>query len=315
MAARWTADQIPSQAGKRAIVTGANIGLGFQTARELARAGAAVVLACRSIERGEAAAARIRAEQPAAQVFVAHLDLSSLASVQSFAEDALADGGALDILVNNAGIMALPKRKMSADGFELQLATNYLGHYVLTGLLLPLLLASPAARIVSVSSNAHKRGTLHFNDMQLETKYSPWDAYSQTKLAMLVFARELQRQSDLHGAHLVSVAAHPGLSTTAIGRDATGPAKYIIPMMFQMLGQSDAQGALPQLYAATAPSPVPVQPGGYYGPDGFAEFKGYPAPAKVSAKAADPMAARQLWTMSERLTGIVYAWSAAAKSL
>jgi NAD(P)-dependent dehydrogenase (short-subunit alcohol dehydrogenase family) len=313
MAEKWTVDRMPSQAGKRAIVTGANIGLGFQTARELARAGAQVVMACRSMERGEAAAARIRAEQPAAQVFVAHLDLSLQASVKTFAADALAEGGALDILVNNAGIMAAPVRKTTADGFELQMATNYLGHYALTGLLLPLLLAAAAPRVVSLSSNAHKRGKLFFDDLQLENGYSPWKAYSQTKLAMLVFARELQRQSDTHGGNLVSVAAHPGLSTTAIGRDATGPAKFVIPILFNLLGQSDAQGALPQLYAATAPAPGEVQPGGYYGPDGFSEFKGSPAPAKVSAEAQNPMNARQLWSISERLTGVVYPWPIPAK--
>ena len=313
MAGKWTVDQMQSQIGKRAIVTGANIGLGFQTARELARAGAQVVLACRSLERGEAAAARIRAEQPKAQVFVAHLDLSSQASVQAFAQEALEDGGSLDILVNNAGIMALPERKATADGFELQMATNYLGHFSLTGLLLPLLLAAPAARVVSLSSSAHKRGKLNFDDLQLENGYSPWKAYSQTKLAMLVYARELQRQSDVHGTTLVSVAAHPGLSTTAIGRDATGLAKHAIPVLFNLLGQSDAQGALPQLYAATAAVPGEVQPGGYYGPDGFGEFKGAPSPVKVSAKASDPMAARQLWLISERLTGITYPWPAQAR--
>ena len=313
MAAKWTVDRMQSQVGKRAIVTGANIGLGFQTARELARAGAQVVLACRSMERGEAAAASIRAEQPGAQVFVAHLDLSSQASVKAFAQEALADGGSLDILVNNAGIMALPARKTTADGFELQMATNYLGHFSLTGLLLPLLLAAPAARVVSLSSNAHNRGKLNFDDLQLENGYSPWKAYSQTKLAMLVYARELQRQSDVHGTKLVSVAAHPGLSTTAIGRDATGLAKHAIPLIFNLVGQSDAQGALPQLYAATAPAPGEVQPGGYYGPDGFQEFKGAPAPAKVSARASDPMAARQLWMISERLTGVVYPWPTPAK--
>ena len=308
MAGKWTAEQMESQAGKRAIVTGANIGLGFQTARELARAGAQVVLACRSIERGESAAARIRAEQPSAQVFVAHLDLSSLDSVRAFADTALASGGALDILVNNAGIMALPQRKSTVDGFELQMATNYLGHYALTGLLLPLLLAASAPRVVSLSSNAHKRGKFYFDDLQLENGYTPWKAYSQTKLAMLVYARELQRQSDAHGGNLVSVAAHPGLSTTAIARDTTGPAKYVIPLLFRFLGQSDAEGALPQLYAATASVPDQVTPGGYYGPDGFSEFKGSPAPAKVSAEAQNPMNGRQLWSISERLTGVQYRW-------
>ncbi|RRA49074.1 oxidoreductase [Acidipila sp. EB88] len=303
----WTAADIPNLQGRRAIVTGANIGLGFQTARELARAGAQVVLACRSIDRGNAAAERIRAEVSGAQVFVAHLDLSSLASVRSFAAMALEAGGALDILVNNAGIMALPKRETSPDGFELQLATNYLGHYALTGLLLPLLLNAAAPRVVSLSSNAHKRGKLHFEDLQLEAGYTPWKSYSQTKLAMLVYARELQRQSDAHGTRLVSLAAHPGLSKTAINRDVSGPAKIAIPILFGLLGQSDAEGALPQLYAATA---VEIEPGAYYGPDGFQEFKGSPALADVAPQAADATSGQQLWSASEALTHVTYDWTA-----
>jgi NAD(P)-dependent dehydrogenase (short-subunit alcohol dehydrogenase family) len=301
----WTIAQIPSQSGKRAIVTGANIGLGFQTARALARAGAQVVLACRSIERGNAAADKIRTEIPAAQLFVAHLDLSSLASVHAFADAVLAAGEPLDLLINNAGIMALPERHVTEDSLELQLATNYFGHFALTGLLLPSLLRAPTARVVSLSSNAPKRGQLHFDDMQLEQGYSPFKSYSQSKLAMLVYARELNRQSRLHGATLVSIAAHPGLSTTAIGRDVTGPAKFAIPIMFRILGQSDAEGALPQLYAATAPE---AEPGGYYGPSGFQEFKGPPAPAKVSPAGSDVAAGPRLWSVSEQLTGVVYDW-------
>ncbi len=307
MAGRWTAKDIPSQAGKRAIVTGANIGLGFQTARELARAGAQVVMACRSIERGEAAAARIRSEQPSAQVHVAKLDLSSLASVREFASAAVAAGEPIDILVNNAGVMALPKREVTVDGFETQLAVNYLGHFALTGLLLPLLLRSGAARVVSVSSNAHKRGTMDWADIQHEKGYGPMKTYSQTKLAMLIYGRELQRQSAAHGAKLVSVSAHPGLSSTAIVREMTGPPKYIIPVVLGVIGQSDAEGALPQLYAATAPG---VEAGGYYGPDGFGEYSGNPAPAKVSARAQDPAAGPRLWSLSEQATGVVYDWTA-----
>ena len=305
MAAGWTAAQIPTQGGKRAIVTGANIGLGFQTARELARAGAQVMLACRSLERGEAAAKRIRDEQPGAQVFVGRLDLSSLASVRGFAEQVLAAGEPLDLLILNAGIMAAPKRERSLDGFEMQLATNYLGHFALTGLLLPLLLAAGGPRVVSLSSNAHKRGQLHFDDFQQERGYKPFKSYSQTKLAMLVFARELQRQNDRHGAKLVSIAAHPGLASTAIVRELPGPAKLITATAFRVLGQSDAAGALPQLYAATAPEAVP---GGYYGPNGFQEFKGAPAPAKVAAQAKDAAAGPRLWSTSEELTGVRYAW-------
>ena len=304
--AHWTVKQIPSQQGKRAIVTGANIGLGYQTARELARAGAQVMLACRSPERGNAAVKKIQAEQPAAQVFVTKLDLSSLASVRSFADTVLGAGKPIDILVNNAGISTLPKREVSPDGFEMQLATNYLGHFALTGLLLRSLLTAGAPRVVSVSSNAHKRAKLEFDDLQMEKGYAPYKSYAQTKLAMLVYARELQRQSEAHGAKLVSVAAHPGLSPTAIIRELTGIPKLVTGAAMNILGQNDAQGALPQLYAATAPD---VQPGGYYGPDGFQEFKGYPAPAKVFPSAQDPTGGSRLWSLSEQLTGVTYDWS------
>lgn len=306
MAERWTVKQIPSQLGKRAIVTGANIGLGFQTARELARAGAQVVLACRSLERGNAAAKKIQDEQPRAQVFVAHLDLSSLASVRSFADTVLEAGGPLDILVNNAGIMALPVHEVSTDGFEMQFVTNYLGHYALTGLVLPALLRSGAPRVVSLSSNAHKRGQLYFDDLQLEQGYTAWKSYQQTKLATLVYAMELQRQSAKHGSKLVSVAAHPGLSATGIVRELSGVQKFVTDWAFRILGQSDAAGALPQLYAATVPN---VTPGGYYGPDGFQEFKGAPAPAKVAPQASEPTAGPRLWQASEKLTHVTYDWS------
>ncbi len=222
MAAHWTAKQIPSQQGKRAIVTGANIGLGYQTARELARAGAQVVMACRSLERGNAAAATIKAEQPSAQVFVSQLDLSSLASVRGFTEAVLAAGEPVDILVNNAGIMAQPKREITVDGFELQLGTNYLGHFALTGLLLPALLRAGAPRVVSLSSNAHKRAELSLDDFHQVKSYSPFKSYGQTKLAMLVFARELQKQSTVHHAKLVSA---PGLVLHRHRAQAARPAK------------------------------------------------------------------------------------------
>ncbi len=304
MTERWTTAQIPNLAGKRAIVTGANIGLGFQTARELARAGAQVVLACRSVERGSAAAARIQAEQPGAQVHAALLDLSTLQSVRIFAEEVVASGS-LDILVNNAGIMAVPLRQTTVDGFEMQLGTNYLGHFALTGLLLPALLAAPAPRVVSLSSNAHKRGQMHFDDLQMEHNYTPFGAYSQTKLAMLLYAFELQRRSTTHNSPLVSVAAHPGLSSTAIVRELKGGIAFITNLAFRFVGQDEAQGALPQLYAAVAPD---VTPGGYYGPGGWQEFKGDPAPAKLAPQAKDLAAQSRLWTISEELTGVIYQW-------
>ena len=235
---------------------------------------------------------------------MALLDLSTLQSVRIFAEAVVA-GGPLDILVNNAGIMALPKRQTTVDGFEMQLGTNYLGHFALTGLLLPSLLAASAPRVVSLSSNAHKRGKIHFDDLQLERGYTPWAAYSQTKLAMLLFARELQRQSTERGTRLVSLAAHPGLSSTSIGRDVQGTAAIVIPLLFRFAGQDEARGALPQLYAATAPEALP---GGYYGPDGFAEFKGNPAPAKVAPQGQDAETEKRLWRVSEELTGVAYPW-------
>ena len=305
--ASWTAAQIPNLSGKRAIVTGANIGLGYQTARALARAGAQVVLACRSVERGTTAAERILQEQPQAALHVAELDLSSLQSVRVFAEAVLAAGGGLDILVNNAGIMALPERKTTVDGFEMQLGTNYLGHFALTGLLLPVLLAAPAARVVSLSSNAHKRGKMHFDDLQMKKNYSPMGTYSQTKLAMLLYAHELQLQSSAHGAKLVSVAAHPGLSSTAIVRELKGPIAMITSLALNLVGQDEERGALPQLYAATAPE---AEPGGYYGPTGFMEFKGDPGMAKVSPQGQDAEAERRLWALSEQLTGVTYKWPA-----
>ena len=307
--APWTASDIPNLTGKRAIVTGANIGLGLETTRELARHGAEVVLACRSVDRGHRAADSIRAEIPKAQLYVAPLDLSSQASVRAFAQQVLEANAPVDLLVLNAGIMAVPTRQLSPEGWELQLATNYLGHYSLTGLLLPALLAAPAPRVVSLSSNAHKRAQIQFSDLHYaKGGYGPMKAYSQTKLAMLLYAQELQRQAQAHGASkLISVAAHPGLSSTAIVRELKGPLVLITSLAFRFVGQDEKQGALPQLYASTAPG---VQPGAYYGPTGPMEFKGAPGLAKLAPQATDAGAAAQLWRVSEELTGIQYRWPA-----
>ncbi len=304
---QWTAKDIPSQAGKRAIVTGANSGVGFQTARELARAGAEVVLSGRSPERLQQAVSKIKAEQPVANVQAALLDLSTLASVRAFAEAEHAAAKPLDILVNNAGISVTPRRELTVDGFEKQLATNYLGHFALTALLLPLLLRASKPRVVSISSNAHQRARLEFGDLQLAQGYNPYKAYAQTKLAMLVYALELQRQSNAHGGKLASMAAHPGLSKTAIAKEAEGFVKVMSQALLAVLGQTDVQGALPQLYAAAAPE---ATPGGYYGPDGFQEFKGFPKAAKIAPPAADTAAGPRLWSLSEQLTGVTYNWSA-----
>ena len=308
MKQQWTAKDIPDQTGKRAIVTGANSGVGFQTARELARAGAEVVLACRSAERGEAAAAKIRAEQPGAKVEARLLDLSTLASVRAFAERELTSGKPLDILVNNAGISITPTREVTPDGFEKQLATNYLGHFALTGLLLPSLLRATAPRVVSVSSLAAARAKFFFDDLQLERSYNPLTAYAQTKLAMLVYARELERRSREQGGKLKSIAAHPGISKTAIGKEGTGLIGFATKVYIAIFGRDEAQSALPQLYAAVAPE---AEPGGYYGPDGAGERGGYPAPAKVAPRAAEPCAGPRLWELSEQATKVVYDWAAA----
>lgn len=297
----WSLASIPSQSGKRAIVTGANSGIGYITALELARAGAEVILACRNAAKGEAAAARINALAPGKARFEA-LDLASLASVHDFAARMKAAHGALDILVNNAGIMALPRRQETADGLEMQLAVNFLGHFKLTLLLLPMLMKAHHARVVQLSSLAHRQGFLHFHDLQYTHDYRPWKAYEQSKLAMLMFALELQRRSDAGGWGITSVAAHPGIARTEL--IANGPGKQSFMALMLRLGapfitQSAEAGALPILLAATAPD---VRPAGYYGPTGFLEFRGPPGLVIPSHQALTPATAEKLWETAEALT-------------
>jgi len=304
--AKWTAADIPSQNGKTAVVTGATGGLGYETALALARAGAVVVVAGRDELRGVAMVQRINAFGPASQASFEPLDLANLASIAAFATRIAERYLALDLLVNNAGIMGLPQRRATSDGFEAQLGTNYLGHFALTARLLPSLRRAGQPRVVSVSSLAHRRGRIDFGDLQAERRYSPWRAYEQSKLAMLLFAAELQRRSDAAGWGLTSVAAHPGVARTEIFRDVVQGRgarlkEALAEVAMILVAQSAAQGALPLLYAATAPG---VRPGGYYGPDGFREMKGYPAPAKVSAQGRDDAAAARLWDASERITGV-----------
>jgi NAD(P)-dependent dehydrogenase (short-subunit alcohol dehydrogenase family) len=303
--AHWTAADIPSQDVKAAVVTGATGGLGYEAALALARAGATVVVAGRDGRKGAAAVQRINAASPAPRASFEALDLASLAAVAAFAARIAARHPALDILVNNAGVMALPQRRATSDGFEAQLGTNYLGHFALTARLLPSLRAA-RARVVSVSSLAHRSGRIGFDDLQAERRYNPWRAYGQSKLAMLLFAIELQRRSDAAGWGLTSLAAHPGLARTEIVRNVTqgrgGRLKEALTGIgMTLIGQSAAQGALPLLCAATAPG---VQPGGYYGPDGFGEMKGYPAPAKIAPEGRNGVAASRLWEVSEQLTGV-----------
>ena len=301
----FTVDSIPPQAGKLAVITGATGGLGYETALALAVAGATVVLAARNPAKGADALARIRAIHPAADIRFELLDLASLASVAAFAERLNGQGRAIDILVNNAGIMALPKRQTTVDGFEAQLGVNYLSHFALTARLLPLLRAAPAPRVVNLSSLAHRSGKIDFADLQEERGYAPWKAYTQSKLAMLMFALELQRRSDAGGWGLMSNAAHPGYALTDLISNGPG-ANGLMGVVTRTLiapgfSHSAAAGALPTLLAATSPQ---ARPAAYYGPDGFYELKGPPAPARIMPHAQDKAAAARLWKASEALTGV-----------
>ncbi|MFZ0872855.1 MAG: SDR family oxidoreductase [Rhodanobacter sp.] len=302
----WTIDNIPPQGGKLAVITGANSGLGYETALALAKAGGEVILTARNAAKGRDALARIRALSPQAKLRLELLDLASLVSVADFARRLLAEGRPLDLLINNAGVMALPTRQTTADGFEMQLGTNYLGHYALTAQLLPLLRDAPAPRVVNLSSLAHQQGRIDFDDLQGEHRYRAWKAYSQSKLAMLMFAIELQRRSDAQGWGLMSNAAHPGYARTELipnGPGAKGLLWRISALLQPLMSQSAAAGALPTLYAATSPD---AKPSAYYGPNGFYELKGAPAPARIFAKARDMAVAARLWEVSEQLTGVAF---------
>jgi NAD(P)-dependent dehydrogenase (short-subunit alcohol dehydrogenase family) len=306
MSEKWNADQIPDQGGATAVITGANSGLGLHDSIELARHGAKVIMACRNMEKGEAAAQQVAAETGTAKPEVRHLDLSSLDSVRGFA-GGFADGS-LDLLINNAGIMMTPKSK-TADGFELQFGTNHLGHFALTGLLLEALQRAPSARIVTLSSNEHKPGRLDFDDLQHEQSYKPREAYQQSKLANASFGLELDRRLRAAGSPVISVLAHPGYSATNLqSTGPTGVLKSALSLGNRLFAQSGERGALPTLYAATAPD---VKGGEYYGPDGFGEFRGYPTKVEVVPAGRDPEIARHLWELSEELTGVTYPLPAA----
>jgi len=302
----WTVDSIPDQSDRVAVVTGANSGIGLQAARELARKGAHVVLACRDVEKGDAAAATIRDDAPGASLEVARLDLASLESVRSFA--AGFDQARLDLLINNAGVMASPQRA-TTDGFELQLGTNHLGHFALTGLLLARLLATADARVVTVSSTAHKIGRINFDDLQGERSYQRWRAYGQSKLANLLFAFELDRRLRAASSSVRSVAAHPGYAATNLQFAATPShlEKIGSAVLNRVYAQSAERGALPTLYAATADVPG----GSFVGPDGFQEMRGHPKVVKATRAANDREAARRLWEISEQLTGVRFDFAGA----
>jgi NAD(P)-dependent dehydrogenase (short-subunit alcohol dehydrogenase family) len=293
-------DDIPDQSGKTAVVTGANSGLGLQTALALAAKGASVELACRDAQRGAAAQRRIRSETGNDDVRVRQLDLGSLESVRAFAAE---QDTAVDLLINNAGVMATP-RGTTAEGFELQFGVNHLGHFALTGLLLPLLRAAPAPRVVTVSSLAHRGGRIDFEDLAAERSYRPWARYNQSKLANLLFTFELNRRLEARGEKLVAAAAHPGFASTNLTAGMHHPATLdLLGAFFRLLGQSGALGALPTLYAATAPG---VRGGDFYGPDGPGQLRGKPAPVAPAPQARDAVAAGRLWEVSTKLTGVAF---------
>ena len=304
---RWTQARIPDLTGRTAVVTGANSGLGLQTATQLAAHGAHVVMASRDQGRATAAATRIREAVPRAELEVRLLDLADLTSVREFASAYAERRVGLDILVNNAGVMAIPHRR-TADGFEMQLGTNHLGHFALTGLLLPSLLARPGARVVTVGSTAASGGRIDFRDLQRERRYGRWSAYAQSKLANLLFALELDRRARAAGASLVSAAAHPGYAATNL--QAAAPRmehrrlrEAMVALANRLFAQSDVQGALPSLYAATA---ADVRGGDYFGPDGLFGQRGYPRRVSPPRRARDAETARRLWEVSEELTGVRY---------
>jgi len=295
---KWTTASIPDQTGRVAIVTGANSGIGFETAKALAEKGAAVVLACRSQAKGKSAAEAIPREKLGGSVTVMALDLASLTSVRAFAGEFSHAFDRLDLLINNAGVMALPKRMETADGFEMQFGTNHLGHFALTGLLFDLLARTPGSRVVNVSSGAHRPGRIHWDDLQFKHSYTPFGAYSQSKLANLLFTNELQRRLNKAGSAVTATAAHPGWTATNL-QTHSGAAGFLNPIF----GQKPPMGALPTLYAATAPD---ILPAGYYGPDGMLEMRGYPKPVGSSGAAQDAAAAARLWAESEKLTGVSF---------
>jgi NAD(P)-dependent dehydrogenase (short-subunit alcohol dehydrogenase family) len=300
---RWTTDDIPDQTGRTAVVTGANTGLGLETAKVLAARGASVVLAVRDLDNGKQAAATITTASTGADVTVQRLDLSSLDAVRAAAAELRATLDRIDVLVNNAGVMYTPRR-ITADGFELQFATNHLGHFALTGLLLDRLLATDGSRVVTVSSFGHRiRSRIDFDDLTFEHGYSRVAAYGRSKLANLLFTYELQRRLAGAGATTIAVAAHPGGSNTELARNLPMPLRALSAALSPLIAQSPAMGALPSLRAATDPAVVGGQ---YYGPDGFRELRGHPTVVASSRQSHDAGTQRQLWTISENLTGVTY---------
>jgi NAD(P)-dependent dehydrogenase (short-subunit alcohol dehydrogenase family) len=298
----WSFADIGPQTGKRIVITGANSGIGLVTALELARAGAEVVMPARSQAKADEAARHIRAQVPTAQILTGILDLSSLKSVRNFADGLAADGRPIDVLINNAGVMAIPRREVSVDGFEMQFATNVLGHFLLTGILLPSILRAPTPRVVTVSSSAHALGgPAPVPDLNSEQSYKSAHAYSKTKLENVLFARELQRRA---GARLLSVSCHPGVARTKLMSHEMNIGLRIASFLSLLVSQSAERGAEPTLYAATSPD---AKPAAYYGPGGKTGLKGPVRDTRMADFAYDDAAAKQLFEQLEEMAGIRYA--------
>ena len=302
---KWTTDHVPRLDGKTILITGANSGLGLESARALARKGARVILACRTRDKARAASSELLTDQPDAQLEPLELDLANLASVRSAARDVASRHDRLDVLLNNAGVMATPYTR-TRDGFELQFGTNHLGHFALSGLLFPLLRATGGARIVSVSSGAHKIGRMHFDDPHWEKSYARWPAYGTSKLANLLFVNELARRCKQAGVDVLAAAAHPGYANTnlqlrAVQMTEAKLAEKLIGALNPLFGQPAAMGALPQLYAATASD---VSPGDYIGPGGWLEVRGFPRKVRAKPSAYDAADMLRLWELSEGMTRV-----------
>lgn len=307
MTQHWTAANVPDLTGKTAVVTGGNAGLGFEAARVLAARGAQVIIACRDAARGAQAATVLRRDYPRSLLEVLPLDLADLKSIHHFAETYIRSFSRLDILLNNAGLMRIPYRK-TTDGFEMQFGVNHLGHFALTGLLLPVLLQTECARVVTVSSSRHRSGHINFDDLNMENSYSAARAYSQSKLANLLFAFELQRRLVELDSNTISVAAHPGYSATNLAlvapmMEKSRLRKWLYQLGNRYLAQPAEQGALPLLFASTDPG---VQGAEFFGPDGWKEMTGFPQRVTAIPEAYDPQIADRLWAVSEALTGVKY---------
>ncbi len=301
----WTTSNIPPNSGDLAVITGSTEGIGFEDALALSSAGWNVIMMGRDAQKGATALAKIKQANPKAKVRFETIDLANLSSIKDFSSRMLAKEQAIHLLINNAGVMAPPKRLETADGFELQFGTNHIGHFALTAHLLPLLRNAANARVVTVSSVANRQGEINFEDLQSSSSYNPMKAYGQAKLANLMFALELQRQSDKHGWGIMSLASHPGVSRTNLLITGTGKwsATGMMRTFFPFLFQPSSQGALPTLYAATSPE---AEGGVYYGPNKLGETRGFPSIAKIPAQAADANVAVKLWQVSKELAKVEF---------